>query len=93
MLEKVTTIEEGVRKLFTVRKQTIPHFTLTSRQQGEYTDILEWNGRRIPLLDSHFDMLIQIYRSMEAMRHKIVHCMYILLEEIILHFHNLFTRK
>ncbi len=55
MSDKVTTVEDGVRKLLTVRHRPVPDFTLEPRAPGEYHDTLVWNGNRIPLFDTHFE--------------------------------------
>lgn len=48
--EKVTSIEEGVRRLMTVRDEEIPDFTLERRGDGGLCDMLVLSGERIPLL-------------------------------------------
>ncbi len=59
MITKVTSIEEGVKKLIAMRKLPIPQFTLESRHPEEYLDTLVWNGQRIPLFDMHYDPRIE----------------------------------
>lgn len=48
--DKVTTVEDGVKRLLTVRDREIPEFEIVKRPEGEYTDILVLGGKRIPLL-------------------------------------------
>jgi len=49
MLEKVKSVEEGVKKLLTIRELPVPEFTIEKRKDGEYTDHLVLDGVRIPL--------------------------------------------
>ena len=60
MIEKITTVEAGVRKLLDLRGRPVPDFRIEPRPAGEFHDILVWNGQRIPLFDTHFDA--RLYR-------------------------------
>ena len=60
MIDKITTVEAGVRRLLDLRGRPVPDFRIESRPEGEYHDILIWNGQRIPLFDTHFDA--RLYR-------------------------------
>lgn len=55
MIEKVTSVTEGVRKLLRMRKQDIPEFTIREKADGEYIDTLIFHGQEIPLFDSRYD--------------------------------------
>lgn len=46
----MTSIEDGVRRLLTVRDKAVPEFKLEHRGEGELCDTLIYGGRRIPLL-------------------------------------------
>lgn len=48
--DKVTSIEDGVRRLLTVRDMPIPEFTLERMGEGDLTDTLVLGDKRIPLL-------------------------------------------
>ena len=48
--EKVKTVEEGVRRLLTVRDQRIPDFKIEKMGEGDLADTLILEGKRIPLL-------------------------------------------
>ncbi|MBR2930155.1 MAG: hypothetical protein IKC32_02890 [Clostridia bacterium] len=54
-MTKVTSVEEGVRRLLTVRDRAIPDFRIEPKGEGEYTDHLVLEGERIPLLDARYD--------------------------------------
>ncbi len=60
MIDKITTVEAGVRRLLDLRGRPVPDFRIEPRPEGEYHDILVWNGQRIPLFDTHFDA--RLYR-------------------------------
>ena len=60
MTEKLTSAAEGVRKLLTIRRLPVPEFSIEPRRPGSYHDTLVWNGRRIPLFDTHYDA--RLYR-------------------------------
>lgn len=47
--KKVSSVEEGVRRLLTIREVEIPDFTLIKKPDGEYVDILVMGGDRVPL--------------------------------------------
>lgn len=49
-LEKVRSVKEGVIRLLTVRDLPIPEFDIVKRAEGEFTDTLVLEGKRIPLL-------------------------------------------
>lgn len=53
--EKVTSVEEGVRRLLTVRDVEIPEFELLRRPEGYYTDVLVYDGKKIPLFPKRYD--------------------------------------
>jgi hypothetical protein len=59
MIDKITSIEEGVKKLLTIRKRPVPDFKIDPRQSGDYLDTLIWNEQRIPLFDARFDSRIR----------------------------------
>ncbi len=59
MIEKISSIEEGVKKLLTIRKRPAPDFKLEPERPCEYTDTLVWNEQRIPLFDARFDSRIR----------------------------------
>ena len=48
-LEKVKSVKEGVIRLLTLRDLPVPGFEIVKRGEGEYTDTLVLNGKRIPL--------------------------------------------
>lgn len=58
-MEKVTDIRQGVEKLLTVRGREIPEFSLISRQEGGFTPVLLWEGKRIPLFTTRYDPRIR----------------------------------
>ena len=53
--EKVTSIEEGVIRLLTVRDQKIPEFKILKRGEGDLCDTLILEGRAIPLLPWRYE--------------------------------------
>lgn len=57
-MEKVTCVEEGVRKLLEIRHLPIPDFTYERAAQGAYCDVLVLEGKRIPLLSMRADLQI-----------------------------------
>lgn len=56
---KVKSIEEGVEKIFNIRKQFVPSYKIKARQAEEYVDTLIWKDKRIPLMDDCFDFRIR----------------------------------
>lgn len=58
-MEKVTSIHAGVEKLLTIRGREVPSFTLEPRQTDGFTDILVWDGNRIPLLATRYEPRIR----------------------------------
>lgn len=48
--DKVTSIEEGVARLLTVRDVAVPEFSLERMGEGDLCDTLVLGGKRIPLL-------------------------------------------
>ena len=58
-MEKVTDIRQGVIKLLTVRSREIPDFSLENCQEGGFTPVLLWEGKRIPLFTTRYDPRIR----------------------------------
>ncbi len=54
-MEKITDIEEGVRKLLSVEEYDIPDFIFRRKAEGELVDRLIYQGEEIPLFDSRYD--------------------------------------
>lgn len=54
-MEKVTSIEEGVKKLLALRDREIPPFTYRRRSEGEYIDTLIYDGKEIPVFDDYYN--------------------------------------
>ena len=48
--DKVASVEDGVKRLLTVRDREIPEFSVIPMGEGDMCDILVLEGRRIPLL-------------------------------------------
>jgi hypothetical protein len=57
-VEKVRNIEQGVRKLLELRHVRVPAFRYIKAAEGEYCDVLELEGKRIPLLAMRTDLQI-----------------------------------
>lgn len=57
-MEKVKSVEQGVRKLLEIRHLTVPAFRYEKATAGEYCDVLELEGKRIPLLAMRTDLQI-----------------------------------
>lgn len=57
-MEKVRSIEQGVRKLLELRHVRVPAFRYIKAAKGEYCDVLELEGKRIPLLAMRTDLQI-----------------------------------
>lgn len=57
-MEKVRSVEEGVRKLLELRHVRVPEFRYIKAAKGEYCDVLELEGKRIPLLAMRTDLQI-----------------------------------
>ncbi len=57
-MEKVKTVEAGVRKLLTIRHLSIPAFRHIPAKAGEMCDTLELEGKRLPLLVMRTDLQI-----------------------------------
>lgn len=55
MSAKVTTVEEGVKKLLGIRRLPVPEFQLIPRKPGEYLDTLILNGKSVPLFHNHYE--------------------------------------
>ena len=62
-MQKVASIEEGVRRLLTVRDERVPEFTLERRAEGELTDTLVLDGKRIPLLPWRYEPRMNSMRN------------------------------
>lgn len=54
-MEKVTSIEEGVKKLLILRDREVPEFTYKHKAEGEYVDTLLYDGKEIPVFDDHYN--------------------------------------
>ncbi len=54
-MEKVNSIEEGIRKLFAVRDCACPAFTYRYKAEGEYIDTLLFDGKEVPVFDDYFN--------------------------------------
>lgn len=62
MLERVHSIEDGVKKLLNMRERAIPSFHVIPKKEGEYIDTLVLEGREIPLFDVRYDhALLYLY--------------------------------
>lgn len=57
-MKKVTTVEEGVRKLLEIRHLPTPSFRYEKAKDGAYCDTLLLEGDRIPLLSMRADLQI-----------------------------------
>ncbi len=53
--EKLSSVEEGVRRLLTIRDRAIPDFRVDPRSEGELVDTLVLEGERLPLLDWRYE--------------------------------------
>ena len=58
-MEKVKTVEEGVCRLLTLHERVVPDFHIEYGVPGEYTDILCYDGKKIPLFYNRFDRVIK----------------------------------
>ena len=57
-MKKVNTVEEGVRKLLEIRHLPVPTFRYEKAKDGAYCDVLELEGKRMPLLSMRADLQI-----------------------------------
>ncbi len=57
-MEKVTSVEQGVRKLLAIRHLPIPEFSYLPAANGELCDTLVLEGKRLPLLAMRTDLQI-----------------------------------
>ena len=53
--EKLSSVEDGVRRLLTIRDREIPDFEVSPKLVGEYVDALVLDGVRLPLLDWRYE--------------------------------------
>ncbi len=53
--EKVLSVEDGVRRLLTIRDREIPTFSLCEKRAGEYVQMLNLDGRDIPMLSWRYE--------------------------------------
>lgn len=58
-MDKIKSVEEGIRHLLTLRGREIPEFSIDYAKNGEYTDYLNWNGKHIPMLYTRFNGVIR----------------------------------
>ncbi len=58
-MEKIKTVEEGVRKLLEIRHLPIPDFRFEKAKGDEYCDRLILRGEQIPLLSMRVDMQVK----------------------------------
>ena len=60
---KVNSVEEGVRRLLTIREIEIPEFSVTKKPEGEHVDILTLPGKRVPLLFWRYEPRMNALRN------------------------------
>ena len=53
--DKVTSIDEGIKRLLEIRDAEIPELKYLRMPEGEYTDVLLLRGERIPLLHRRYE--------------------------------------
>lgn len=53
--EKLSSVEDGVRRLLTIRDREIPDFAVSPKTEGEYVDALVLDGTRLPILDWRYE--------------------------------------
>ncbi len=57
-MEKVKSVEQGVRKLLEIRHLPVPAFRYVKASKSDYCDMLELEGKHIPLLSMRTDLQI-----------------------------------
>ncbi len=60
---KVASVEDGVRRLLTIRDMEAPDFSVANKPEGEHVDVLTLSGKRIPLLAWRYEPRMNSLRN------------------------------
>ena len=60
---KVSSVEEGVRRLLTIRDMEIPELSVAKKPEGEHVNILTLSGKRVPLLSWRYEPRMNALRN------------------------------